>query len=219
MIDEIHLLNEEIRGATLEAVLTRIKLLRFHKKISEGNFQCHLKNLRIIGISATIPNINEIAEWLEVKKNSLRLFGEEHRPVKVERVVLGYNMAKNEFMFEKNLNFRLAEVIGKYCENKPSLVFCQTQKGTINAALQLLEDYGKLFPVDINCDYKDNKDNKEKLNFISGKVKDPQLKGLIKNGISFHNAGLSLEDRQIVEEYFKKGISKKIFNKNIKINF
>jgi superfamily II RNA helicase len=214
MIDEIHLLNEETRGATLEAVLTRIKLLKTHKKISEGN--CYLKTLRIIGISATIPNINEIAEWLEVKKNCLRIYGEEHRPVKVERIVLGYNMAKNEFIFEKNLNFRLAEVIAKYSDNKPSLVFCQTQKGTINAAMQLMEDYAKLnsFSVNMNINnINDNnisniKENKNQLNIISAKVKDPVLKNLIKNGISFHNAGLSLEDRQIVEEYFKKGISK-----------
>lgn len=200
MIDEVHLLNEEVRGGTLEAVITRIKLLSQSKLFQEK--KSLLSSYRTIAISATIPNINELAEWLQVDHQGLRIYGDEYRPVKVERIVLGYNMAKNEFMFEKNLNFRLAELINKYSDDRPSLIFCQTQKGTVTAGLQLLEDISKLYsaPLDLKT--------KEGLNVIANAVKDKQLSNLIKNGIAFHNAGLSLEDRQIVEENFKKGLSK-----------
>jgi replicative superfamily II helicase len=50
LIDEIHMLNYEERGATLEAIVSRIMSLN--------------SKVRIIAVSATIPNIYEVGEWL-----------------------------------------------------------------------------------------------------------------------------------------------------------
>lgn len=47
------MLNFEDRGATLEAVVSRIM---------------SINQPRIIAVSATIPNIKEVAEWLKVSK-------------------------------------------------------------------------------------------------------------------------------------------------------
>jgi ATP-dependent DNA helicase HFM1/MER3 len=88
-------------------------------------------NLRIIAVSATIPNIKDIAEWLEVAPDDIEIFGGEHRAVQLEKHVLGYNMVKNEFQFEQSLNYRLLDVIRKYSDGRPALVFCQTQKGCL----------------------------------------------------------------------------------------
>jgi helicase len=49
--DEIHLLGDSSRGPTLETLLTSLRIL---------NPEC-----QIIGLSATIRNANEIAEWLK----------------------------------------------------------------------------------------------------------------------------------------------------------
>lgn len=46
LIDEIHMLNYEERGATLEAIVSRIMSLN--------------NQVRIIAVSATIPNIYEV---------------------------------------------------------------------------------------------------------------------------------------------------------------
>ena len=119
--------------------------------------------------------------------------------MKIEKVVLGFNNAKNEYLFEKYLNYRIAEVIYRYSENRPTLIFCQTQKGTINAAQQLLLDKDKIFR-DLDLKYYLDND-------LKNKIKDKQLAALVSNGIAFHNAGLSLSDRQLVEEGFKKGSS------------
>ena len=49
-----------------------------------------------MAVSAIIRNISEVAEFLEIKENEndhekkgLKIFGEEFRPVKVERIVVG----------------------------------------------------------------------------------------------------------------------------------
>ena len=203
LIDEIHLLNEENRGATLEAIIARIKLL----KNMENFKQTNLEKIRIIAVSATIPNISEVAEFLEIKEEEktknkgLKIFGEEYRPVKVERIVIGYkrNKNQNEFVFEKYLDYRVSGIIEKYSEGKPTLIFCQTQKGTINSAKQLVNDYqeGKLLSMKLDIS------TKKILNDISTSINNKQLSNFVKFGIAFHNAGLSLNDRQIIEENFK----------------
>ncbi len=50
IVDEIHLLNDVSRGPTLEILLTVLKR--------------QLRNTQIIGLSATIGNPRELAEWL-----------------------------------------------------------------------------------------------------------------------------------------------------------
>ncbi len=50
IIDEIHLLNDISRGPTLEILITMLKTL--------------LKQVQLIGLSATIGNPSELAEWL-----------------------------------------------------------------------------------------------------------------------------------------------------------
>ncbi|OEL17758.1 ATP-dependent DNA helicase MER3-like protein [Dichanthelium oligosanthes] len=55
LIDEVHLLNDP-RGAALEAVVSRIKMLSRH-----GNMKsAPLANVRFVAVSATIPNIEDI---------------------------------------------------------------------------------------------------------------------------------------------------------------
>ena len=76
IIDEIHLLNDAERGPTLEILLTILKKL--------------LKNAQIIGLSATIGNAEELAEWLQAE-----LIVDEWRPVKLHKGI--YLDGKIEF--------------------------------------------------------------------------------------------------------------------------
>ena len=76
IVDEIHLLNDPERGPTLEILLTILKQL--------------LKNAQIIGLSATIGNAEELAEWLDAD-----LIVDEWRPVKLHKGV--YFEGKIEF--------------------------------------------------------------------------------------------------------------------------
>ena len=79
------MLNYEERGATLEAIVSRIMSLN--------------SNVRILAVSATIPNIHEVGEWLRCPPQAVCVFGEEHRPVKIKTVVNGYPHSGNPFTF------------------------------------------------------------------------------------------------------------------------
>ena len=69
VVDEIHLLNDHSRGPTLEIMITLIRQL--------------LKNIQIIGLSATIGNPQELADWLDAE-----LVMDTWRPVELKKGIL-----------------------------------------------------------------------------------------------------------------------------------
>jgi helicase len=76
VVDEVHLLNDPGRGPTLEIVLTILKQMR--------------KNAQFIGLSATIGNEKELAEWMDAE-----LVHDTWRPVKLHKGV--YHEGEIEF--------------------------------------------------------------------------------------------------------------------------
>ncbi|MCQ2815673.1 MAG: DEAD/DEAH box helicase [archaeon] len=210
LIDEVHILNEEYRGGIIEAIISRMKLLGTLPEFQGKN----ICELRTIALSATIPNIPEVAEFLQVEPLGIKIFGEESRPIQVQRYVFGYPLKtnqkkQNEFQFDRSLDFKVADIIDKYSEGKPVLIFCPTQKSTVNLAKQLVNDIqnGKLnafvrqlSPIQ----------EKAKLELLSKRVSNKDLSGFVRFGIGFHHGGLSQSDRSLLEENMRKGIIKVI---------
>lgn len=68
----------------------------------------------------------KIAEWLkDGERPAVCLkMDESHRPVKLQKVVLGFpcNSNQTEFKFDLYLNYKIASVIQTYSDQKPSLV-------------------------------------------------------------------------------------------------
>ena len=91
LVDEVHILKEK-RGATLEAVVSRMK--------SVGS------NVRFIALSATVPNSEDVATWLGQDHMTQYLpakrekFGEEFRPVQLQKFVIGLQVRGNDFVFD-----------------------------------------------------------------------------------------------------------------------
>ncbi|OKP11203.1 ATP-dependent DNA helicase MER3 [Penicillium subrubescens] len=92
LIDEVHILRET-RGATLEAVVSRMKNIG--------------SNVRFVALSATVPNSEDIATWLGKDATNQHVpahrehFGEDLRPVKLQKFVYGYQSTGNDFAFDK----------------------------------------------------------------------------------------------------------------------
>ncbi|KAL9091663.1 MAG: hypothetical protein Q9165_004739 [Trypethelium subeluteriae] len=95
LIDEVHIVKEN-RGATLEAVVSRMKTAT--------------DNIRFIALSATVPNSDDVARWLGRGPNHPELpaaretFGEDFRPVKLKKYVAGFPSNGNDFQFDKYLD-------------------------------------------------------------------------------------------------------------------
>lgn len=112
----MHTLNDS-RGAVLEALISRIRLMA-----NESGHYC-----RIVAVSATIPNIENLGTWLRsltsLKTAKVLSFPDSMRPVPLKTHVMAYPMnGKNGFKFDFSLNYKLSEIISRHSENKPSLI-------------------------------------------------------------------------------------------------
>ncbi|CAL5020883.1 unnamed protein product [Urochloa decumbens] len=197
LIDEVHLLNDP-RGAALEAVVSRIKMLSQHSNMKSAP----LANVRFIAVSATIPNIEDIAEWLLAPPEGIKRFGEEMRPVKLTTKVFGYPPAKNDFLFERRLQSYIYDVLMQHSRGKSALVFCSTRKGAQEAAQCLSQTGGSL---GYSNPFMKSMQQYEHLREASLSCSDKQLQACIVHGVGFHNGGLCLKDRNLVEGLFLKG--------------
>lgn len=101
LIDEVHILKET-RGATLEAVISRMKNIG--------------SNVRFVALSATVPNSEDIAAWLGKDATNQHLpahrehFGEDFRPVKLQKFVYGYQSTANDFAFDRLCGSKLVSL-------------------------------------------------------------------------------------------------------------
>ncbi|NXP36843.1 HFM1 helicase, partial [Leiothrix lutea] len=198
LIDEVHVIKDESRGATLEVVVSRMKtiqaslwrLLEKHDTVPP---------LRFVAVSATIPNTQDIAEWLsDGKMPAVWLkIDEDQRPVKLRKIVLGFPCSDNqtEFKFDLTLNYKIASVIQTYSEQKPALVFCATRKGVQQAASVLAKDAKFLLSIE----------QKQRLQGLANSLKDSKLRELLTYGVAYHHAGMEVSDRKIIEGAFTVG--------------
>ncbi|KAI8541451.1 hypothetical protein RHMOL_Rhmol08G0061800 [Rhododendron molle] len=197
LIDEVHLLNDP-RGAALEAIVSRIKMLARNPEMKSTTLAC----VRFLAVSATIPNICDLAEWLTVPIHGIKRFGEEMRPVKLTTRVFGYTPAKNDFLFEKRLQNYLFDLLMQYSRGKSALIFCSTRKGAQEAAQRLSQaamTFGHSNP------FIKDREQQERLREASLSCSDKQMQSYILYGIGFHNGGLCLKDRNLIEGLFLKG--------------
>ncbi|XP_074859384.1 putative ATP-dependent DNA helicase HFM1 [Carettochelys insculpta] len=198
LIDEVHVVKDESRGATLEVVVSRMKTVKSSLSRVSGNPD-PLPSMRFVAVSATIPNAEDIAEWLsDDERPAVCLkIDESHRPVKLRKIVLGFPCSSNqtEFKFDLTLNYKIASVIQTYSEQKPTLVFCVTRKGVQQAASVLAKNAKFIMTVE----------QKQRLQNCANSVKDTKVRDLLMCGVAYHHAGMELSDRKIIEGAFTMG--------------
>ena len=200
IIDEVHLLNED-RGRVLECIVARtIRKCEILQKFT-----------RLVGLSATLPNYYDVADFLRVKEG-LFAFDSSYRatPLTMKFFGLKDKMAYEDY---KNLENELVyEQVVKYLKKgKQVLVFVHSRMETIKYSKELYrlaQTYGDehLFKYGFEEEegYEDMRSFYAKTDREYLKVNNKVLQEMIPYGIGFHNAGLLRKDRSIVENLFRK---------------
>ena len=201
LIDEIHVVGDSSRGATLEAIVSRLKAIG--QSLGE---EAALRRCRFVAVSATAPNVREVGDWLSGGKNAITTtweFGEEYRPVRLETICRDCGYSKNEYLFEKTLNAKLLDVVLDNYERCPSLIFCTTRDATLKAAKKMEEDIAQRRNT-LREPFVTDEQSKMKLVQAAQRAKNKTLKQLLPKGIAFHNASLEYHDRSLVETLFRE---------------
>ncbi len=190
--DEVHLIGDENRGPTLEMILTQIKLLE--------------TNPQIVGLSATITNSNEIADWL-----GCMLVKSDWRPVPLsEGVCDAGEVTMNDgkvFSVERSICGTPIDLgVQSVKEGGQSLIFAETRNRSKSLATKAADAISQIL----------EKKDLEELERTSKKILSENehteliktLAFLVKKGVAFHHAGLNQNCRQTIETEFRKGTIK-----------
>ena len=187
--DEVHLLNDAGRGPTLEVVLARLMQVN--------------PNIQVLALSATIGNVNEIAEWLKAA-----YIVTEWRPVILkEGVVLNDEIQYKDGSarkVEKKTHFPAINlVLNTLKTGGQALVFASTRKNAVSAAKTIAQHTGEVLskPMKRTLDHES-----EKILSAGERTQISEtLAETVRCGAAFHHAGLSGAQRKIIEDSFKEG--------------
>ena len=190
--DEVHLIGDESRGPTLEMILTQLKLLETKPQI--------------VGLSATITNSDEIADWLECK-----LVKNDWRPVPLSEGVCDEGQVTmsdgKSFEVERSLMGTPIDLgVQSVRDGGQSLVFAETRTRSKSLATKASDTISKILEKKEITALE--KTSKKLLSENEHTELVKTLAALVKKGVAFHHAGLNQKCRETIETEFRKGTIK-----------
>ncbi|KAG5318519.1 U520 helicase, partial [Pseudoatta argentina] len=189
IIDEIHLLHDE-RGPVLEALVAR----------TIRNIETTQEDVRLVGLSATLPNYQDVAAFLRIKpETGLFYFDNSFRPVALEQQYIGVTEKKalkrfqvtNEIVYEKTM---------EHAGRNQVLIFVHSRKETGKTARAIRDMC--LEKDTLGQFLREGSASMEVLRTEAEQVKNQELKDLLPYGFAIHHAGMTRVDRTLVEDLF-----------------
>ena len=187
--DEVHLLNEAERGPTLEVVLARLMQIN--------------PDIQVLALSATINNVEEIAEWLKADYVTT-----EWRPIPLREGVLLHE----EIQFrdgaarkieKKTKSTAINLALNTVRSGGQALIFASTRKSAVMLAKKVADEVEEVL----------SKPMARSLEHIADRIMatgektriSESLAELVKRGTAFHHAGLGGGHRKLIEDAFREG--------------
>ena len=232
VVDELHMVGDRSRGEQLEILLSKMMYIN-------GNGDSD-DTPQIIGMSATLPNLQRVAEWLNAE-----LYETKFRPTQLEKLVKVDNVLKDadgkpvaelprrsddvEKLDPHHVAYLTNEVVK---DGDATLIFCPMRKLCETEAKKLADSTLLTVPSvvpagvvprqfyeeilanirTVDNDRIDVQEQRDKavsqLRKLRGNKESEhsqQLAHCIARGVAYHHAGLSSEERELVERAYKGG--------------
>ncbi|XP_017933537.1 activating signal cointegrator 1 complex subunit 3 [Manacus vitellinus] len=193
ILDEVHLLHED-RGPVLESIVART--LR--------QVESTQSMIRILGLSATLPNYLDVATFLHVNPCiGLFYFDGRFRPVPLGQTFIGIKTTNKVQQLNHMDEVCYENVLKQIMAGHQVMVFVHARNATVRTAMGLREKA---------------KNNGHICHFLSPqgseygqaekqvqRSRNKQLRELFPDGFSIHHAGMLRQDRSLVENLFSNG--------------
>nr|XP_048278394.1 DNA polymerase theta isoform X1 [Myodes glareolus] len=223
VVDELHMLGDPHRGYLLELLLTKICFVARKSVSRQADADSALSNaVQIVGMSATLPNLQLVASWLNAE-----LYRTDFRPVPLlESIKIGDSIYDSSMKLVREFQ-PLLQVKGdedhivSLCyetvrDNHSVLLFCPSKKWCEKVADIIAREFYNLhhqpeglvkpseFPP-VNLEQKSLLEVVDHLKRSPSGL-DSVLKNTVPWGVAFHHAGLTFEERDIIEGAFRQGL-------------
>jgi pre-mRNA-splicing helicase BRR2 len=189
IIDEIHLLHDD-RGPVLESLVARtIRQIEITHDM-----------VRMVGLSATLPNFEDVATFLRVDpEKGLFFFDNSFRPVPLQQQYIGITEKKALKRFQL-MNEICYEKVLQHAGRNQVLIFTHSRAETAKTAKALRD---MALENDVLSQFvRDESATKEILREEAVGAKNADLKDLLPFGFAIHHAGMVRSDRTLVEDLF-----------------
>lgn len=195
IIDEVHMLHDA-RGAVLESLVAR----------TERQVESTQSLIRIVGLSATLPNYVDVADFLKVNRMAgLFYFDQSFRPVPLEQHFIGVRGKPGSKTSRDNVDKVCFEKVKEMREQGHQImVFVHSRKDTVKTA-RMLWDMATEEGVTDLFDPSSHEDYTSALRDVR-QSKGKELRELVQKGMGTHHAGMPRSDRNMVERLFGDGV-------------
>ena len=196
IIDEVHLLHED-RGSVIETLVART--LR--------QVESSQSMIRIVGLSATLPNFMDVADFLGVNRQvGMFYFDQSFRPKPLEQQLLGCRGKDGSKQCKENIDKTAYDKLLEMIERGYQvMVFVHARKETVKSARTFIKMAQSNNELDFFAPDPSTKDRYSKQ---LAKNRDKDLKEIFQFGFGVHHAGMSRSDRNLTEKMFKDGAIK-----------
>ncbi|KAI1461942.1 Sec63-domain-containing protein [Annulohypoxylon moriforme] len=197
IIDEVHMLHDE-RGAVLESLVAR----------TERQVESTQSLIRIVGLSATLPNYIDVADFLKVNRYAgLFYFDGSFRPVPLEQHFIGVRGKAGSKVSRENLDTVAFEKVQDMLEQDHQImVFVHSRRDTLLTAKMLYQKASDQAVTDLFEPSGHPYYEQAIRDMKSSKARE--LRDLLPKGLGIHHAGLTRSDRNLMENLFAKGVIK-----------
>ena len=204
VVDEIHMVSDPHRGYLLELLLTKVKYLT-HRPSSS---QLH-SSIQVVGMSATLPNLDTLSKWLAAE-----FYSADFRPVELKEMLLCKNV-----LYDANLapirslpsSSNVLDDINHLCSETllaghSLLIFCATKKWC-ERMCENVKNFIQNNPNQFDIDPSDQSKavSTHQMLVESCIQPDPLLISCLPFKVGFHHAGLTIQEREIIEGAFSCG--------------
>ncbi|KAF2457723.1 Sec63 Brl domain-containing protein [Lineolata rhizophorae] len=197
IIDEVHMLHDG-RGAVLESLVAR----------TERQVESTQSLIRIVGLSATLPNFIDVADFLKVNRMAgLFYFDQSFRPVPLEQHFVGVKGKPGSAKSRENLeSVAFEKVQDMLQQGHQVMVFVHSRKDTLKTARNLWEKAAENQATDLFDPTGHPRFDVATRDMKSSRSRE--LRELLPKGMGTHHAGMPRSDRNLIERLFADGILK-----------
>ncbi|KAK8060407.1 Sec63 Brl domain-containing protein [Apiospora saccharicola] len=197
IIDEVHMLHDE-RGAVIESLVAR----------TERQVESTQSLIRIVGLSATLPNFIDVADFLKVNRHAgLFYFDASFRPVPLEQHFIGVKGKAGSKQSKENLDQIAFEKVREMLQQDHQImVFVHSRRDTMQTAKMLHEKAIDDICVDLFDPQPHPRYEQAVKDMKSSRAKE--LRDLLPKGLGIHHAGMTRSDRNLMERLFGEGVIK-----------
>ncbi|KAI0017266.1 Sec63 Brl domain-containing protein [Xylariomycetidae sp. FL0641] len=197
IIDEVHMLHDE-RGAVLESLVAR----------TERQVESTQSLIRIVGLSATLPNYIDVADFLKVNRTAgLFYFDGSFRPVPLEQHFIGVKGKAGSKQSRENLDTVAFDKVKDMLEQDHQvMVFVHSRRDTLLTAKMLHEKASENVCLDLFDPQGHPYYEQAVRDMKSSRARE--LRDLVPKGLGIHHAGMTRSDRNLMERLFAEGVIK-----------